>query len=309
MWESDCPGPALNLPFPLSEAPARKLGLPRVSRMAQATLDRTPPREDEFPAHFDLSGLPRTGHVPVLALVYALGLALFLSVEPTEPWVLLAVVALVGLGTDGILRSQTGAPLRGIADTAPFLFVPVLLALASGLFLEEVVRGYWTAPAVAGAGVLLAASVYAETVSVTQGRSYALGRFALHVLTYLAAFAFYAVVYNFDVDLPPSAVAVGLFSLLLAVEVFREAEADAYRALVFSAVIGIVVAEARWALYFVPLEGFLAAVVLLLVFYLATGLIQHYLTGHLNRTIGLEFTLVTAVGLAVVIAGRVLSLG
>jgi hypothetical protein len=190
------------------------------------------------------------------------------------------------------------------------LFVPVLLALATGLFLEEIVLGYWTVPAVVGAAVLLAAAVYGEYVSLlSHGPSYALGRFALNVLTYLAAFAFYAVVYNFDVDLLPSAFAIALFSMLLAVEIFREAEADAYRALVFSAVIGIVTAEARWALYFVPLEGFLAAVLLLLVFYLATGLVQHHLTGHLNRTVALEFAIVTALGVAVVVAGRVLALG
>jgi hypothetical protein len=246
--------------------------------------------------------------VPLLAVVYAVGLALFLAVEPTKPWILLCVVALVGLGTDGILRAHARAQLTGVADTAPFLFVPVLFSLAAGLFLEEVILGYWTVPAVIGAAVLLAASVYGEYVSVlSHGPSYALGRFVLNVLTYLAAFAFFAVIYNYDVALVPAAIAVGLFSFLLAVEVFREAEADAYRALVFSAVIGLVVAEARWALYFIPLEGFLAAVVLLLVFYLATGLIQHYLTNHLNRTIATEFVLVTALGMVVVIAGRVLS--
>jgi hypothetical protein len=278
--------------------------------MAQTTLKRSALREEELQASFDLSGLPRSAPVPLLAVVYGLGLALFLAVEPTKPWILLAVVALVALGADGILRTHPRAQLRGLADTAPFLFVPVLLALASGLFLEEVVLGYWTVPAVLGASVMLAAALYGEYVSVlSHGPSYALGRFLLNVLTYLAAFAFYAVIYAFDVDLLPSAFAIGLFSLLLAVEVFREVEADAYRALVFSAVIGIVVAEARWALYFIPLEGFLAAILLLLVFYQATGLIQHHLTGHLNRTIAAEFTLVTAAGLAVVIVGRVLSLG
>lgn len=248
--------------------------------------------------------------IPLLAVVYGLGLALFLAVEPTKPWILLVVVALVGLGTDGILRTHPRAQLTGIADTAPFLFVPVLLALASGLFLEEVVRGYRTVPAVIGASALLAAALYGEYVSVmSHGPSYALGRLLLNVITYMAAFAFFAVIYAFDVDLLPSAFAIGLFSLLLAVEVFREAEADAYRALVFSAVIGLVVAEARWALYFIPLEGFLAAILLLLVFYQATGLVQHHLTGHLDRRVAAEFTLVTAVGLVVVIVGRVFSLG
>ena len=278
--------------------------------MADTTLSRTPKHEGEISSAFESSELARSSYIPLLAVVYGLGLALFLAVEPTKPWILLAVVILVGLGTDGILRSHPRGQLRGIADTAPFLFVPVLLALASGLFLEEIVLGYWTAPAVLGASGLLAAGLYGEYVSVlSHGPSYALGRFLLNLLTYLAAFAFFAVIYTFDVELVPAAFAVGLFSFLLAVEIFREAEANAYRALVFSAVIGLVVAEARWSLYFIPLEGFLAAVLLLLVFYLATGLIQHYLTGHLNRTIAAEFSLVTALGVAVVVVGRVFSLG
>ncbi len=278
--------------------------------MTQTTLKRSPLREETFPVAFDLSGLPRSAHIPLLAVVYGLGLALFLAVEPTKPWILLVVVALVGIGSDGILRNHPRAQFSGLADTAPFLFIPVLLSLASGLFLEEVALGYWTAPAAMGASVMLAAALYGEYVSVlSHGPSYRLGRFLLNVLTYLSAFAFFAVIYNFDIALLPAAFAVGLFSLLLAIEVFREAEADAYRALAFSAVIGLVVAETRWALYFIPLEGFLAAVLLLLVFYQATGLIQHYLTGHLNRTIAAEFTLVTALGLAIVIVGRVFSFG
>ena len=278
--------------------------------MSDTTLSRTPKHEGEISSAFEPSDLARSSYIPLLAVVYGLGLALFLAVEPTKPWILLAVVILVGLGTDGILRSHPRGQLRGIADTAPFLFVPVLLTLATGLFLEEIVLGYWTAPAVLGASGLLAAGLYGEYVSVlSHGPSYALGRFLLNLLTYLAAFAFFAVIYTFDVELVPAAFAVGLFSFLLAVEIFREAEANAYRALVFSAVIGLVVAEARWSLYFIPLEGFLAAVLLLLVFYLATGLIQHYLTGHLNRTIAAEFSLVTALGVAVVVVGRVFSLG
>lgn len=278
--------------------------------MAQTTLDQSPVRDDELHATLDLSGLPRSAFIPLLAAVYGAGLGLYLTVEPTKPWILLVIVALVGLGTDGILRTHPRAQLRGPADTAPFLFVPVLLALASGLFLEEIVTGYRTVPAVVGASVLLAVALYGEYGAlIAHGPSYALGRLVLNLVTYLAAFGFYAVVYAFDVDLVPGAAAVGLFSLLLAVEIFREAEADAYQALVFSAAIGVVVGEARWALYFIPLEGFLAALVLLLVFYLSTGLVQHHLTRDLNRTIAGEFAVVTAIGLAVVIIGRVFSLG
>ncbi len=47
----------------------------------------------------------------------------------------------------------------------------------------------------------------------------------------------------------------------------------------------------------------------MLVFYQATGLIQHHLTGTFSRTIAAEFTLVTAVGVTVVVLGRIFSFG
>ncbi len=280
--------------------------------MTQTTIDDASWRDHDGHGAFDLSGIPRSISIPLLAVVYGVGLAMFLAIEPTKPWILLAVVALVAFGTDGILRSHPGGQLRGVADTSPFLFVPVLLALASGLFLEEIdtVHGYRIIPAAAGASVALAAALYGEYVSIIHhGPSYALGRLLLNVLTYLAAFVFYAVIYAYDVSLLPSAFAVGLFSMLLAVEIFREGEADVYRALIFAAVIGIVVAEVRWALYFISLEDFLAGILLLLVFYQATGLIQHHLTGTFSRTIAAEFTLVTTVGTTIVILGRVFSFG
>jgi hypothetical protein len=273
------------------------------------TFERRPAPDDDLQFAVDLRGLPRSAYIPLLAISYSLLLALYLAVEPTRDWMVIVLAALVGLGTDGILRSHPRAQIKGAATTAPFLFVPVLFAMAAALFLEEVVHGYWSAPAVVGAGVLLAATLYGEYVSLlSHGPSYALGRFLLNLMTYLTAFAFFAVAYAFDIDLLPSAFAVGLVAMLLAIEVLREAETDAYRALAFAAVIGLVVGEMRWSIYFIPLDGFLAAVFLLLAFYFTTGVIQHYLTGHLNRTVLAEFSIVGAVGLAIIVVGRLLNL-
>jgi hypothetical protein len=261
---------------------------------------------DAEPATFDLSGIPRTAYIPLLTVVYAIGISLFVAVEPTKPWILLVVAALIGLGTDGVMRTNPRVSLQRWSDTAPFLYVPVLFALASGLFLEEVVTGYRTVPSVIVASLLLSAGLYGEYVTtITHGPSYALGRLLLNILTYLSAFAFYAVVYEFNVGLVPASFAVGLFSLLLAIEITREAEADTFRALAFAAAIGVVLGEMRWALYFIPLDGFLAATLLLMVFYQVSGIVQHYLTHDLNRTLLLEFSSVTLVGLAIVIIGRV----
>ena len=260
--------------------------------------------QDDLPS-LALKGRSRAGRIPLLALVFAGGLALFISIDPTQPYMLLLLTLIMGFGADGIIRSHPRGEFHGIADTSPHLFVPVLFALASGLFLEEVVVSYWAAPAVAGAAVLMAAALYAEHICVEPDSArFPQARFVLNVVTYLTAFGFFAVVYGLDVDLLPAAFAVGLVSMLLAIEVFREAEADPIRALVFAAVIGVIIAEARWALYFVPLDGFLAGIFLLLVFYLTTGVISHYLTDHLDRIVIGEFAMVTAVGLGIVIGGR-----
>ncbi|MBI5284640.1 MAG: hypothetical protein HY874_06060 [Chloroflexi bacterium] len=270
-------------------------------------LERGAPPVQERPPSSQLGGASRAGRIPLLALAFSIGLALFIAVDPVQPWILLALTALMALGADGIIRSNPRGDFHTIADTAPYLFVPVLFTLSAGLFLEDVILSYWAAPAVAGAGVLMAGALYAEHVSVhPEDEQFPLARFMLNVITYLTAFGFYAVVYGFDVALLPAAFAVGLISMLLSIEIFREAEADPLRALVFAACIGVIVAEARWVLYFIPLEGFLAGVFILLVFYLTTGVISHYLTEHLDRGVLAEFALVTAAGLAIVIGGRVL---
>ena len=273
------------------------------------TLERSVPPLHDGPGTPGLQtqGVSRAGRIPLLAIVFAIGLAMFISIDPVRPWILLALTAIMGLGADGIIRSHPRAQFHTIADTAPYLFVPVLFTLSAGLFLEDVILGYWQIPAVVGASALMAAALYAEHISVEPDHpQFPMARFALNVLTYLTAFGFYAVVYGFDVDLLPAAFTVGMISMLLSIEIFRDAEADPLRALVFAAVIGVIVGEARWVLYFVPLEGFLAGVFILLVFYLTTGVISHYLTEHLDRTVLMEFAMVTAAGLAIVIGGRTL---
>lgn len=254
-----------------------------------------------------LSG-SKFARIPLLCVVFAAGMGLFISIEPVRPWILLALTAIVGLGADGIIRSHPYGEFRTVGDTSPYLFVPVLFTLSSGLFLQDVVLGYWAGPAVLGAAGLLGCALYAEYQSVEpEAASGAMAHFLLNVITYLTAFGFYAVVYGFDVALAPAAFAVGLISMLLSVEVFREAEADPIRALVFAAVIGVILVEGRWVLYFIPLDGILAGIFLLLVFYLTTGVISHYLTDHLDRMVLLEFAAVSAAGLFIVVGGRVLA--
>ncbi|MPZ49579.1 MAG: hypothetical protein GEU75_09830 [Dehalococcoidia bacterium] len=248
----------------------------------------------------------RSSKVPLLVAVFSVGLLLYLTIEPTKPWILLVVTALVALGADGILREHPhSARQDDIAWTAPLLFLPTLLTLGAGLFLEDALSGYWVVPGVIICAGLMAGALYAEHASIDGDSDvYPTARFVLNIVTYLTAFALYAVVYAFDVSLVPAALTVGLVSLLLSVEVLREAEADPMRALAFSGVVGLIVAEARWALYFLPLESYLAGVFLLLVFYLTSGLVQHHLNEDLRPPVVSEFVMIAVLGIVIVTLGR-----
>ena len=245
--------------------------------------------------------------VPLLAFIFGCGLLLFLTISPTKPWVLLVLTVLVALGSDGILREHPHAKReKDVAWTAPLLFLPTLLALSAGLFMEEALDGYWFVAGAVAAAALMAAVLYAESATIDdQSFYYPAARFVLNVATFLTGFGFYVVVYAFDVSLVPAAVTVGLVSMLLAVEVLREAEADPVRALVFAGAIGVIVAEARWALYFLPLESYLAGVFLLLVFYIASGLVQHHLDDDLRGPVFAEFGVISALGVVIVALGRI----
>src|SRR5262245_35601935 len=163
----------------------------------------------------------------LISAVFALGVLLYLLVEPRQSWMLLLLVGLVTLGVDGIVRGHPRSFFTGdVAESAPYLFLPALYTLGAGLFLDDVAEGYWAVPGALIAAVLLYVFTVAEYHSVDEDhRLYPFARLLLNIGTYLTAFAFFAVVYTFDVSLVPAAAAVGIVTLLLAVEVLREAEA------------------------------------------------------------------------------------
>jgi len=256
--------------------------------------------------------LPRSDKANLLAIVLGVGMAFFLAIEPTQEWLLLVLAGLAAFGTDGVLRSHPSSPFARIDDTASFLFLPALLTLGGGLFLEDVIEGYWSAPVGALTTIGFAALLNGQYLSVdARWPVYPTARLVVSICAYVAAFALYSVVYEFGVDLLGAAFSVGLVSLLLSLEVLREATpvgatpvgatTAARTAAVYAGAIGLFLAQLTWSLHFMPLEGFLAAAFLLLAFYVATGIAQNYLLRQLDLTTAGEFAAVAAVGLSIVV--------
>jgi len=230
-----------------------------------------------------------------------LGLTFFIA-DPATVWLLaLVLVGTVCVGTDGIVRSHPKIHLHSLGYTLTFSILPALLTLAAALFLRLIVYAgiHWLIGGLALTGFLLAAVIVGEYTTVDwRSRYYSLARLTLSVACYIAAFTLYIVIYNQKVRSIQSATAVWLISSLLALELFRETEAEAARTWLYAAVVGLVVGEMTWGLNQWPISGPAGGAFLLLAFYVATGMVQNVFAGRLTHRMLFEFGAVAAIGFA-----------
>lgn len=272
----------------------------------EATIAALPtPRSPFAGRRTGLLALPVSGPIVTLTLMITVVFLMFLLIEPTPRWIALFGGVIAALSLDGILRSQRREPFEGGADATPYLFLPALFAIAVPVFAEHNVRDYWAAPVAIAAGIAFGAVAVAEVASVREfDPARGVARFIAAGATYFVAFALYALTYRFGLDLQTSMAAVALVSALLAVELLHEGEVDPLETLIFAVVTAIAVAEVRWALHFLPLDGYLAGLALLLVFYFVTGLLHSHLVRQLSATLATEYAIVTAAGIGLVIWAR-----
>jgi len=236
----------------------------------------------------------------------AIGLVAYLGLRPSQPWVLWLTAGLTALAVDGLVRSSPRWGDHGPLASLVYLFLPALTVVALGLFIDEALSGYARpASAIAGA-VVVGVVAYGEYHTVDFGsRLYGYMRLVLAIATYLAAFAIYTVVFSRDLDLIVGATVVGIVTLALSMELLRESRLLGPSSLLIGIAIGVSLAELRLVLYYFPLDSLLAGALLIIGFYLATGLVHHLLDHDLEWSTTGEYVLVAAVGTAAVVLTRV----
>jgi hypothetical protein len=265
------------------------------------------------------SGLPHYERLSFLVGLTAVGLGFALLLEPPTIWLLgVVLVGVISGGTDGILRLHPRFTEFQFWTQAIFWVLPTLLALGGGLFLLRVgwvgVGGYWLA-----AGLLLIIGLFTSVLLAEfhimdeSGRLVSISRQALHLATYLTAFALYAGLHfsnsrlptytstgvvDLELGSPISQVSVALVSGLLALSLFREVESSLQRSILYAVICGILLAEIAWGLFYWPIGGLMAGFLLLVAFYFVTGLLYNYLKGALSRRILVEFSITSGLGVA-----------
>ncbi len=242
--------------------------------------------------------------IVLLTLVAAGGLIASVTLRPELPWLPWLTALLVAFATDGIVRRHP-AWSGGPRDALVYTFLPALGVLGSALFIDHAVEGY-ARPALAAVAALTVGTVAFgeyQTVDV-RSRLYGPFRLVMAVATYLIAFSFYAVLFSRNDPLPLASAAVGAVSMLLALELLRESRLTGPSSILAAIAIGISLAELRLVLYFLPLDGLLAGALLIIAFYLATGIVHHLLDHDLEWATAAEYAVVTIVASAAVIFAR-----
>jgi hypothetical protein len=259
----------------------------------------TPPRE---PRWFD--GVRITAPLVILALLMGATFLMFVGIEPTPRWLLLFAAVMAILGTEGMLRDAWPRPflhVRDRADTTPYLFLPTLVAVSIPLLIEHNARGYLVIPTALLGALLFTAVLAAQVASVRiNAPVYPLARLVSTGAAYFAAFTLLALSYVLELDLIPALITAAIVGTMLSIEIFREGQVDPAETLIFAGVTGLVVAEARWALYFIPIGGYLAGLTLLLAFLLVSGPLHSHVTRHLNRLVAAEYVVIATAGIILV---------
>ncbi|MBI4302231.1 MAG: hypothetical protein HY664_06465 [Chloroflexi bacterium] len=250
--------------------------------------------------------MPSHERLIILVSLTIVGLVLALVIKSPPEWLLVPVLtSMVWIGTDGVIRAHPKFRPQPFPQHLTFWILPTSLILGASLLLPKIATSYELLGGVFATALLLAATVILQSLTLESEEEFLRrARFGLHFATYLIALSLFSGLYSIDLALIPSILWTALISFFLTIELLQEHHVDIVRAWLCAASVGLVLGETRWALSYWPLSGLNGGVFLLLIFYLATGLIHSHLVNRLTKGTIIEFAVVTALGFAFLLGLR-----
>ena len=217
--------------------------------------------------------------------------------------VLLASLACTG--TDSLVRSHPLIRRGESRYTFAFWALPGLSVVVATLLLPLAPnRPYWLGGlALTALLLLLIAVAQYHTVDPTDP-GYRLARLALNISVYPVAFGLFSLIYGSKARSLLSATTTAAVGSLLALELLRGVHPNLRLTGLYALITGLALGEITWALNYWTAGRLTGGLLLLLVFYLVTGLSQEGLLRRFNRRALVEFALVALVGLGLIIKYR-----
>ncbi|NJM06216.1 hypothetical protein HC891_08480 [Candidatus Gracilibacteria bacterium] len=277
-----------------------------------------------------LSSPPRYDRIVSLVFVVLIGLTIIFLIDanpntlrirlggdlPTLAisWLLIGSLLLItSAGADLLARSHPQMQTRSLptlnlgvttVEIAPaFWILPAFSVIGSFAFfriLSTSLQGLAFALALLVAGGGLLATLICQHYALDRNPQLSQrAQLALQVIAYLAAFACFSAIYYARQRTLYSATLIGATGSLLAYAMLQwTGRVHSFR---LSLLVGLLLAEATWALNYWAASFLVGGTLLLVIFYITSGLLQHQASGKLQRRLIVEYALLGSCLLAIVI--------
>jgi hypothetical protein len=212
------------------------------------------------------------------------------------------LVSITCAGTDSIVRSHPTA--RRIEARYSFVTwtLPGLTVLLATVLLPQAPTQLYRLIGFLVTGLILILVISAEYYTVDPTESpYLAARLSLNAWAYLLALVIFILIYSAKARSLISATGVTLVSTLLALEFLRSAGRGFGRTALYAAIAGLCTGEIVWAMNYWRISGITGGLILLLGFYVFTGLANQQLQSRLSRRVLIEYAVVALVGLVILL--------
>lgn len=219
---------------------------------------------------------------------------------------LLLVAALITAGADALIRSHPRLQGWTSYPAVAHWIVPGLTALALGNVLNRTPDGpLWWLGLAASAVILIGVLVAEYTVVDRADSGWHVAALGLTALSYALALVLLALLHSLSARALISASAAGLIAAALAMRLFALKAMPSGQASLYALVVGLITAEAVWAINYWRVSASGAALFALIPFYVSVGVAQQQLAGRLTRRLWLEYVIVGALVLLIALANSI----
>jgi len=215
--------------------------------------------------------------------------------------ILSAILAgLTAFGTEGVIRAH---PLsEELSHTWVFWALPCALVVVAIQLLPLAPNHlYWLLGLLATTILLALAEAAAYRTIDPAAPGSRRSRGFLNLLTYALAVLLFVVIYQSRTRSLISGTWNLVVGFLLTLELLRETGRPVRQILPYAIASGLVLGEATWALNYWRGASLSAGIVLLVGFYLMSGMAHQYIQGHLSRRVMAEFGAVAILVLALIV--------
>jgi len=226
-----------------------------------------------------------------------------LTIRFPPKWLAAALLSgMACVGTASIIGLHPLSRKGKLGHGFVFCILPALATLLATFLLPRSPDRIYTLGGLAAMGILLPLIITAEYRTVDPAApGYRAIRLGLNFVAYLIALTLFALIQESGAPELLSATAALAGSSLLALDLLQDTRQSLKQTGLYGLIVGLVMGEIVWTLSYIKMSSLTAAIFLLLIFYLLTGLARQGLLRVLNRRILIEFAVVALIGLALLL--------